>query len=424
MKHVYAGLVTTVALMLLATSALATSGTVTGRFLFFQNQGNFCPTSRNCTGAKYPQSWYQQNGPIIHTKVFLRRSSDNVILGQGTTDLNGSFTISWSDPSTNGHVEAQLIWVGENKDGYFAIRSASGAQWVFTTPHVLLRNDASQPANLGTKVWGTTGAPNALANVYDGAARMWLQSLSQSNRMLTMMGGLEIRAFDDSCPTSCADGPANIIKLDSGSPYSPQNRVMHEMGHIASYRASRDGSFCQPGGCMFYSWPNGDCAANGGWDLTSREWEAAAFEEAIATHFADVALYHPNAVTPHTCLSSSACGTGSFNIETSFPGGCIPVGQGLERMVLSHIRYHWDNYDSVDDGNDINFSRGVWEALDTLHAFDNGPDNRQKNESHRFGCVFVDDLDGRSPKDFLENWSIWGTSSHNQYNQNCGSAGD
>ena len=43
-------------LLLLTSNAWAAGGFVAGTLQFFQAQGNFCPTTRTCTGAQYPQS--------------------------------------------------------------------------------------------------------------------------------------------------------------------------------------------------------------------------------------------------------------------------------------------------------------------------------------------------------------------------------
>lgn len=68
-------------------------------------------------------------------------------------------------------------------------------------------------------------------------------------------------------------------------------------------------------------------------------------------------------------------------------------------------------------------TRGVWEILDTINAFDNGLNNRQKDEVYAvFG--WVDAIDGRSAIDFRENWKTWGTDSTSILAGNCGSAGD
>jgi hypothetical protein len=198
---------------------------------------------------------------------------------------------------------------------------------------------------------------------------------------------------------------------------------MHEMGHIASYKASRDQNFRQPGHCELYSYPSTSCVSGAGWSLTSAEWEAAAFEEAVATHLGDVSLYRASATEPHNCLSNLSCTTGSFNIETS-PG--TTCGTDQNRVPLNHMRYHWDNYDSVSDYTGENLSRGMWEVVDTLHAFDPGFENRQKDEPFflLLGLTFIDDHDGRSPVDFRENWIVWGTDSSTQLTNNCGSPGD
>jgi hypothetical protein len=397
------------------------SGTVSGGVAFFQNQGNFCPASRTCTGATYVESQYHTNMPIGETKVFIQRASDNLTIGQGVTDSSGRFTISWTNLVTTGNITANFIWVGEHKDGRFAVRTSSGGQWVFWTPNFTL--NAGGNTEIGTWTWGSSGAPNSLANVYDGAFHMWSFGLSQSNRMNAFFTGVSIYAFDDVCPTSCANGPNNRITLDTGAAYSPQGRIMHEMGHIASYKGSRDQSFTQTGNCAFYSYPSMTCVTGSGWNLTSPEWEAAAFEEGVATHLGDVCLYRAFATDPHTCLSDTACGTGSFNIETSLGTTCAT---DQNRWPLNHVRYHWDNYDSTSDYTGEDLSRGMWEVVDTLNAFPVGIDNRDKDEPFAVqnGSIVIDDLDGRSPIDFRENWISFGTNSSTQLANNCGSLGD
>ena len=397
------------------------SGTVSGGVAFFQNQGNFCPATRTCTGATYVESQYHTNMPIGETKVFIQRASDNATIGQGVTDSNGRFTISWTNPATTGNITANLIWVGEHKDGRFAVRSSSGAQFIFWTPNFTLNTGGNTES--GTWTWGSAGAPHSLANVYDGAFHMWSFGLSQSNRMNSFFTGLSIYAFDDVCPTSCANGPSNRITLNTGAAYSPQARIMHEMGHIASYKGSSDQTFIQTGNCEFYSYPSMTCVKGSGWTLDGPEWEAAAFEEGVATHLGDVCLYRANATDPHTCLSATACGTGSFNIETSLGTTCAA---DQNRWPLNHVRYHWDNYDSNSDYTGEDLSRGMWEVLDTLSTFPLGLDNRDKDEPFvvQGGSIFIDDLDGRSPIDFREHWLTLGTNSSTQLANNCGSMGD
>lgn len=392
----------------------ASSGTATGTIQFYQNQGNFCPTTRNCTGAKYPQSQYNTSRPIKNVKVYLRRQSDNVVIGQGTTDNSGNFSISWSDPAGSGNVLAQLIWRGEQKDGRFRIAGSAGEFWIWWSNKTLTNGGNT---SIGALTWGNSSSPHALSNLYDGAHTMWANSLAQSNRMNSFFTGVQVRAWDSAtCPTSCADGPNNRIIMDDNSAYSPQGRILHEMGHIASYRASRDQNYKQGGSYCF-----GGEAAPCGWSLNGPENASVHFEEGVATHLGDVSLYFQNAPEPHTCLSSVACANNSFNVETSSGTSCAA---NVNRRPINAIRYFWDNYDSLSDYTGESLSRGVWEVVDTIHAFDNGADNNQKNEVWNAALTVMDDLDGRSAVDFRTNWNTWGTNSQTQLNNNCGSAGD
>lgn len=76
---------------LLSARASAASGTVSGYLLFFQNQGNFCPSHKSCTGAKYVESQYQTNMAVQDAKVYIRRASDHVVIGQGISSSTGNF---------------------------------------------------------------------------------------------------------------------------------------------------------------------------------------------------------------------------------------------------------------------------------------------------------------------------------------------
>jgi hypothetical protein len=243
---------------------------------------------------------------------------------------------------------------------------------------------------------------------------MWMNSLGQSALMHTAISNLEIRMFSSAtCPTSCAQLNSNRILLDDNAAFSPQARVMHEMGHIATYKAHGSG-YNGTGTCAQYSFPSTSCGAFS-WDLTTAEWEAAGFEESVATHLADVALYFPNAASPHSCLSATACGTNSFNIETSLGTSCAA---NQERVPLNHMRYHWDNYDTGNDYFGENMNAPMWDVLDTLASYPPGTGNGQKNEASG------SDLDGRSTIDFRDRWGARGVGSGGMLLNNCGSAGD
>lgn len=405
---------------LLPAAAGAASGYAQGQALFYQNQGNFCPADHDCTGARYLESEFNTNSPIRHAKVYLRNTADGSIIGQGSTDEHGHFTIGWYVSGAAERVTAQLIWVGEHRDNRFAIRSPTGAQYVWWTRDFILRSGTtpSSPQDVRGWAWGVPSNPNALANVYDGAWRTWEHAFRYVNRLNAYFTNLEVRAFTQECPTSCALGADNRVLLDPGSAYAPQTRIMHEMGHIASYKASRDQSYSYSGDFCFPKQGSG-C----GWNLNTPEWSAVNFEEGLATFYGDAALYWPSATAPHTCHApATSCGTGRFNVEVSSQSACIP---GEERWPLSVNRYLRDAYDSNADYPSETLQRPYYEFFDTVHAFDSGQENGQKDEPW---CCFlfcwICSRDGRSAVDFRNNWSSWGTDSSDAWTNNCSPVGD
>lgn len=409
--------------MLVCRQAWAASyGLVVGNLGFYENEGNFCPTSRDCTGAKYLQEQYNTTQAIANVKVYVERVSDGEKIGQSTTDDSGLFGIFWYDPSTSGDTNAQIAWYGEQKDLRFRITASDGGSWRWWWPVTLSDRAVT---NVGWGVWGWSGGAHALSNLYSGAQRMWANSLSQTNRMDAYFSGVEIRAFDETAcsdttkGTSCANEPLNRITIGSeNSAYKPQARVQHEMGHIASYRASRDQSRHSLGSSDY------NFGGSRGWAYDTAEYAEVQFEEGVATHLSTVALYYEDAVSPFTCDSEYYCPIGgilSFNLETSSGTNC---GTNENRWPINAMRYFWDNYDSNTDYPGENLSRGVWEVVDTIDAFDNGTSNRQKDEMWNSSFTSLIDRDGRSCIDFRENWITWGTDSTTQLANNCGSAGD
>ncbi len=77
-------------------TAFAVTGYIHARFMYYNHQGNFCPTSRNCTGAKYLESDFDHYLPVSHVKVGLFTTSGTAI-GQGVTDANGYVTMQWTN---------------------------------------------------------------------------------------------------------------------------------------------------------------------------------------------------------------------------------------------------------------------------------------------------------------------------------------
>lgn len=197
MKHFIFGLAA-LGLLAAATPAHATtSGWVKGKITFYQNQGNYCPSTRTCTGANYLQASYQTGQPAAHTKVYVVDSSDRAI-GSGVTDINGNFSIPWQ--SSNNANSGHFYWSFEHKDNRFNVRSGTGAQWVAWTSNISLPNGTTQATatNFGTIVWGNAASPHAVANVNDGAWRMWNYALSYSGIMNSNFTNVEIRAFNTS----------------------------------------------------------------------------------------------------------------------------------------------------------------------------------------------------------------------------------
>jgi hypothetical protein len=412
-------------------------GVVRGQLLFFNAQGNFCASGSDCTGAKYPQSEFGVPLPIRDARVFVRVAGS--VIGQGVTDANGNFTMAWqteSKPTTS--IRAELFWQPTHKDGRFSIITDQGYPWELSagTVTLLTSSSVSSPQSLGAFQWGTTlQDANPIANVYDGAWRTW-EAFRVSNRMLTYFNNIRIQAFDTrgECPTSCAIGPEKLVILDPGSPFSPQSRIMHELGHIASYLSSRDQSF-RSGRNYCYPDPSNDNpnCTNRGWRYTSTEWGAATFEEGLANFLGDVALYSPNARAPLTCLASKADCGGGLSIESSSRGSCA---SDENRFALSVERYLWDVFDSNIDYPGESLTKNYFEFFDAINSFDNGHDNLQKEEPWVPGTRTCDvngqcqltydlvDLDGRSANDLRQNWARLGTNTDNAFFNNCTPVGD
>jgi hypothetical protein len=382
------------------------SGVVSGRLWFYQHQGNFCTPSetRDCTGSRYLSSDYHTNMPVGDVKVFVREGES--IIGQGVTDASGYFQIPW----WTNHSVSQLnfIWTAEQKDDRFAIRTGGGGTWIMWTYPVdtVWYSADDSPQWLGDFTWGGPGAEHPVANVYDGARRTWNDSLQYSYTMQQRFTGLQVRTTNSSCRTSCADGASNAIDLDPAAPFQPQGRIMHEMGHIASYRGSSNALVT----CRDYSW------GSVGWALNGPEWGCAAFEEGLATFFGDTALYGANAVNPRTCLSTGEC-PDSMDIER-MPASC-PIDTG--RWPINIDRALWDQFDIVADRETT--SENLWVFVDTLEDYPGGTENHAREEWRGEGGG--PDLDGRATFDWMYHYTqkYGGTLFYPVIN-NCGWIGD
>lgn len=400
---------TTLLFLLVATitgKAYAASGTVTGGLFFWQAQGNFCPSTRDCTGSLYTQAQTQTWVGIPEVKIKLLNSSGSVI-GSASSDLGGRYSIQWT---TSGNLSnARTVMTIEHKDSRFRIRTASDGQLDYTAQFVNLVNGATQEQ--GNSGWGNASVPDRFLNVYHGAFRTWANSLSNSNRMASLFTGVKVLVDSTACPSSCADGPTKVINLDTGAPFSPQARIAHEMGHIASQ--INDGhKDVIIGNAGWYCFPSqtGNC----NWALNTDEWGGAAFEEGLATFIGDLSLYNFNALAPHTCLAGvsgtggNACANNTFNVETS-------PGFTSEHTVINITRYLWDIYDEPIDSATSNvggcggtftdhLGRDLFEFMDTLSNYTKGTGTRQHNDVWNPALNAFDELDGRRYHDF--NWNF------------------
>lgn len=393
-----AALVAVAGITALASGAHAATGTVTGTIKHWQKQGGYCPASRNCVGAKYRENQFDSAQPVEQTKVYVRNSSNDAVIGQGVTNESGNFTIQWT--ATPMPAQAYITWHAEHSDNRFVVRGASGGAWTFySNPFGLV---SSGTVNRGAMQWGTREAPHDVTNVFDGAQKMWWDSLWFSPRMRSFFSNVEIRFSSDECPTSCARGKDNLIIMDPASAYSPQGRIMHEMGHIASYRSHKGQEYWQRG---VYDYPCPTC--DDGWNFYSPEWHRSSFEEGFATFLADVAFYGSSAPEPYTCLSGQGpC----FESPELSAGTTCNVAAQEGRWALSVMRVLRDVYDSVADcapgGHCDAVSSAYSQFADTMFEFPDGRCNGCENEGWACFIIeskdlcWIENADGRSIYDF------------------------
>jgi hypothetical protein len=120
------------------------------------------------------------------------------------------------------------------------------------------------------------------------------------------------------CNSSCASGPLGRVQLDGAAAYRPEARIMHELGHIATYK-SQAYTYV---GLGAYCW-DFSSAVECGWAHEEAEWGVAAFEEAMATFAGSSALYPPSIGSPTSCPPTTAsCSTTAWNLETSSGSSC------------------------------------------------------------------------------------------------------
>ncbi len=351
-------------------------GLVWGELNFLQKQGNYCDSSaQDCTGARYRSYDYNSYQPVMYTKVYLYSNYTGHVLGVGVTGRSGAFNIEFNTAETLSDV--MLYWYSEDRDGRMRVFDKNGNRAKFTTSSMYVCTGGiscgSKP--LGRLSWGA----NRMANIFDGAQRSYYDALDGSARMRAKITNVEIwkgrggnTSNNGDCPSSCASGSDKRIWLDTNAHYMPQARVMHEIGHVASYQSNpRDG-------CMLSGGYDYGAGSDGAWSQESPEYFCAQFEEGLATFFASATLYGDYADEPRACLGDKHCGnSGSFNLEVE------ECGVSRDHMFpLNTTRYLWDVYDDQVDGN-VNadtYDRSLFTIVDTLHKYASGTGNHEENE--------------------------------------------
>jgi hypothetical protein len=370
-----------------ARPALAASGTVTGTIFVQIQNGQYCgpgffgdhdctgamyvkdcPPGRECQGAYNDQTRYNDWTRVKHASVYVYSVGAGYI-GFGQTDDAGYFNINWSYRYDLPHPDQSYVaWYPLNSESRFSVRYTNGSLRPYPTWTVTLQD--GQTYNFLGMAWGT----DDWNNTYWAAAMAWYTNMMY-------MGGLqnqywvEIRGFtdlaipgfvDEACPTSCGLG-AHKIKLGANAGFSPQTRVMHEMGHTA-IRTEKEWKGYYSG-----SYDYGD-GSEGEWSYDTYEYKATAWEEANASFLADSTLYWPNAPEPYTCDRGKndycdPAGLSSYSLELHWP--CIAEGG---RQPISGMRMLWDIWDDIPDGND-NVSEGSnywWRIWDVLSYYPAG----------------------------------------------------
>jgi len=411
-----------------ASTVFAWDGYISGRLMFYNNQGHYCPSTRDCTGAKYVEADFNKYLPVSHARVYVYQKGTEIAIGQGVSDINGYFKVQWND--FNDYREVYIRWNPIHKDGRFSIQTPSGNQWNFNTKSFvpIIQTTNSSPQQIGTRYWGSSSAPNPITNLYNGAWRMWNYALSSSARMNAHFNDLEIRAFGSGCNNesggACAMGGLNRVSITNSFSAYGLNTILHEMGHIASYRANRNQNrkFSSD-----YNWPNtGD---GGDWVFNGPEWAGTQFEEGLATFYGARAIYWQNAIEPYTCSNSLTlpCPDDLFNIADYSgpyigPSSCIPYESRFPITVVRYLRRLYDN------NKDIN--QPFYEFFDTINDFPGGIGNGDKDEAFCDGYWpwepdYICDRNGRSTRDFRRHFEArTGIDTTTDWYLNCSPAGD
>lgn len=416
--------------------ARAVTGYVTGSWQFWNQNGNYCPSNNDCVGAWYTQSMYDTPLPISNGSVWIIDTSD-AIIGTGSTDDNGNYTVAWSRSTFPSQIGVVIL--PYHKDGRFFLADASGLlinDW-FGFFNTAASTSPSAPQDVGSHTVGSSNDPSWYDNAYWAIEWQWRFTMSVVGILQTNLTYVEIRGFADvisgylpysmdTCETSCAWGPTKKVHLDDNAGLAPQARAMHEVGHIASYVTHpwqlANGSGTIFGVNMSYG--------GSGWSPYGPEWGSGAFEEAWATHYGSATFWADDAETPTTCLSTNHCYdpyTGepaeATDLEaTSYPYSTNNCGSAESRWPLSAMRYFWDVFDNHNDciGDTYSAAQGQWaDHFYNLAWYPEGTGVDQIDETWNSARTSVTEPDGRGSSSYMWNYYANAADTYFLWEDNC-----
>jgi hypothetical protein len=402
-----------IAMLAGARPAMAYDGWLHGTLLFYQNQGNYCPTNRTCVGAYYLQGQFHQNIPLQDSRIYMFDAATDEVIGGSTTDNAGVFYLYWS--STAKVENAYFRWYGEHSGLAFKLLTPAGSQvrrktssfvpdWTST---ILRQQTFTEPF-----VIGKSTNPDPYANVYDGAFRTWENSFSHSSLLQANFFNIPITTFENcSSGSSCAGD--NYVKLGTGAtvPYAYSENIAHELGHVASDQISVGQS---ANTCGKYDYDD-----NPGWNMGEEEYGCAGYEEAFATMMGDSARYLESARASADLCTGWNMGVCTTLAETNLKvNGTCPAGES--RKPRAAYKFLWDVYDSG-AGDDDTVSGQISWFMEPHLTFPVGTANHQRDEPF----TSPRDYDGKSARDYRY-WyeQIMNVSMSTMYSNNCSPVGD
>jgi hypothetical protein len=239
----------------------------------------------------------------------------------------------------------------------------------------------------GTWAWGSSASPERLTHYYESAERfVWdvaYLSTRLSNKFTNVVGYLE---SNECLGNSCSDdGGAKKFYLGPDMYFDMQNRMLHEMGHIASDISHVNGLFWKIDDYTYTAAGCSQSECNPSWGHQTREYYQPGGEEAVAQTFANFALFFPDAADPRICWAplGQYCDVFSLAIEPS-PGSYCATGK--DRWMFTQMQILWDLYDSRQDftllpngvaQTDLISSGSVGSFAETLARFPHGTGNGQ-----------------------------------------------